>query len=83
MADITDKSTVALPVSVEERCGRPAGDAPAEALDVQARLRLFDAATEWQRARESTRKSTRELNRAGRAAVEQVPERGRTRDDLH
>lgn len=79
MAEITDKSMVAPPVSVEERCGRPAGDAPAEALGVQARLRLFDAATEWQRARESTR----ELNRAGRAAVEQVPERGRTRDDLH
>lgn len=45
-------------------------DAPREGLDVEARLRLFDAATERQRKREG--------RRAGRASS-----RGWTREELY
>ncbi len=50
----------------------PAGaDAPREGLDIEARLRLFDAATERQRKREGRR-------RTGRAST-----RGWTREELY
>ena len=49
----------------------PATAGVAQALDVEARLSLFDAATQRQRARETTR------HRPGAA------ERGRTRDELY
>ena len=49
----------------------PATAGVAQALDVEARLSLFDAATQRQRARETAR------HRPGAA------ERGRTRDELY
>lgn len=80
MADDTDKSTDALPdlrsSGKEVRPGNEAAtNRPATDLNLPERLRLFEAATERQRARETLR--------SGSTAAEPPEGRGWTREDLY
>ncbi len=79
MADNTDKLKDALPASRSSgKEGHP-GNIATKSLNAQERLRLFEAASERQRAREAARKSACSGNTSAK------PPEGRdwTREDLY